>query len=635
MRHLPLGGLLILLFTTLPHAADERLLDALRRADSAAVRALLASGADPNLRDSTGATALMYAALYGSMNDMTLLIDRKADVNAANAAGATALMWAAHDAARVRFLVDHGASVNARTRTDATALIVAARLGNATVMRTLIAHGADLKSDRTALVAAAYSRGSPEVEQVLMNAGVPTRDPAQLTTILGAQAGEHMINVGFTERLLKAGAAPPEHDIKVRAFSAPLLGYAALEYGVPVTRMLLDRGVDPNRRATRGVTPLMMAAAAPEPDPPVVQLLIDRGADLGARDDSGRTALDWALLQGETTTAQLLRKAGGQSMAPPFSGPTPPAAPRAPKGAVEAALARLQPAGPKFVEGARCVSCHHQTLPAIAVALARARGATVDAQLARHPDDAALRLWGPSRDEVLLGRIFGISIGGFVGTAAYALVGFAEEKSPSNLLTDALAIGLAAQQAADGSWNVGDIRPPLFDTSPIHYTALAIGGLQQYMPPGRREEAALRIARGREFLGKAVPRYTQEEAFKLLGLIWSNASGSEIGRQRDRVLALQLADGGWAQRSTMGSDPYQTGQVMYALHASGVPATSTAYKRGVDYLLRSQLEDGTWFVRSRGFAFQQYFETGFPHGTDQFISAAATAWAAIALTYAM
>jgi len=634
MRRLSFGGLLILLLTVRPHAADERLLDALRRADSATVRAMLASGADPNVRDSTGATALMYAILYGSLDDMTLLIDRKADVNAANATGATALMWAAYDAAKVSFLVEHGASVNARTRTDTTPLIVATRLGNVAAMRTLIARGADVTSDRAALVSAAHSRGGSDVEQVLTNAGVPTRDPAQLRTIAGAQAGEHMINVGFTERLLKAGAAPPENDIRVRTFSAPLVGFAALEYGVPVTRMLLDRGVDPNRRGTRGVTPLMMAAAAPEPDPAVVQLLIDRGADPGARDDDGRTALDWALLQGETATAQLLRKAGGQSTTP-ASGPRPPAAPRGPKAAVEAALARLQPSGPKFVEGARCISCHHQTLPAMAVALARARGATVDAELAQHPGDATLRLWGPSRDELLLGRIYGISIGGFVGTAAYALAGFAEEKSPSNLLTDALAIGLAAQQAADGSWNVGDIRPPLFDTSAIHYTALAIGGLQQYMPPGRRQETAERIDRAREFLRRAAPRYAQEEAFKLLGLIWSKASASEIDRQRDRLLALQRSDGGWAQRSTMGSDAYQTGQVMYALHASGVPATSTAYTRGVDYLLRSQLEDGTWFVRSRGFAFQQYFETGFPHGTNQFISAAATAWAVMALTYAM
>ena len=53
------------------------------------------------------------------------------------------------------------------------------------------------------------------------------------------------------------------------------------------------------------------------------------------------------------------------------------------------------------------------------------------------------------------------------------------------------------------------------------------------------------------------------------------------------------------------------------------------------YLLRTQLEEGTWFVRSRAFGFQPYFESGFPHGPNQFISASATAWAAIALAYGL
>lgn len=85
----------------------------------------------------------------------------------------------------------------------------------------------------------------------------------------------------------------------------------------------------------------------------------------------------------------------------------------------------------------------------------------------------------------------------------------------------------------------------------------------------------------------------------------------------------------------MRTDPYQTGQVLYALRASGVVPTTPAYQQGAQYLLRTQLEDGTWFMQSRGFAFQPYFETGFPHGTNQFISAAATSWAAIALAYTM
>ena len=100
-------------------------------------------------------------------------------------------------------------------------------------------------------------------------------------------------------------------------------------------------------------------------------------------------------------------------------------------------------------------------------------------------------------------------------------------------------------------------------------------------------------------------------------------------------MALQREDGGWAQLPTMAADAYATGEALHALHASGMSATNRVYQRATAYLLRTQLEDGTWFVRSRAFGFQPYFETGFPHGTDQFISASATSWATIALSHTL
>jgi hypothetical protein len=56
-----------------------------------------------------------------------------------------------------------------------------------------------------------------------------------------------------------------------------------------------------------------------------------------------------------------------------------------------------------------------------------------------------------------------------------------------------------------------------------------------------------------------------------------------------------------------------------------------AYRKGVQFLLTTQLADGSWFVRTRAHPVQVYFESGFPHGHDQFISAAATNWATLAL----
>jgi len=120
-----------------------------------------------------------------------------------------------------------------------------------------------------------------------------------------------------------------------------------------------------------------------------------------------------------------------------------------------------------------------------------------------------------------------------------------------------------------------------------------------------------------------------------MGLVWSHAPSTEISVQASRLSALQRESGGWAQLPTMAADAYATGEALYALQVSGMSARGSTYKKGINFLLRTQLDDGTWFVRSRAFGFQPYFESGFPHGTDQFISASATAWATIALSYAL
>ena len=82
------------------------------------------------------------------------------------------------------------------------------------------------------------------------------------------------------------------------------------------------------------------------------------------------------------------------------------------------------------------------------------------------------------------------------------------------------------------------------------------------------------------------------------------------------------------------SDAYATATTLYTLHELGIAPSDAAYRRGVDYLLRTQLSDGSWHVASRAPKFQPYFQSGFPHDHDQWISASATAWATMALSYA-
>src|SRR5215472_13360106 len=123
-----------------------------------------------------------------------------------------------------------------------------------------------------------------------------------------------------------------------------------------------------------------------------------------------------------------------------------------------------------------------------------------------------------------------------------------------------------------------------------------------------------------------------DRALRLMGLGWSGARTELIQSAARDLVAAQRPDGGWSQTATLTSDAYATGQALTALQASGaVKSSELVCERASQFLLKTQLADGSWYVRSRAVPLQPYFESDFPHGHDQWISAAATAWATRAL----
>lgn len=76
-----------------------------------------------------------------------------------------------------------------------------------------------------------------------------------------------------------------------------------------------------------------------------------------------------------------------------------------------------------------------------------------------------------------------------------------------------------------------------------------------------------------------------------------------------------------------------TTPLMYAVVNAEADCVKLLLEKGaeVQYLLKTSKPDGTWHVQTRVFPFQKYFESGFPYGKDQWISAAATSWAVMAL----
>jgi hypothetical protein len=144
-----------------------------------------------------------------------------------------------------------------------------------------------------------------------------------------------------------------------------------------------------------------------------------------------------------------------------------------------------------------------------------------------------------------------------------------------------------------------------------------------------------RIDKARNWLTQTKPEANEEKAFQLLGLIWCNGDKKFIAQQAKKLLAEQHADGGWSQLDSLKSDAYATGQSLYALNQSGqLNVTETAYQKAIAFLLKTQLADGSWHVKTRSYPFVPYISSGFPHGDDQFISAAGTNWAIIALMIA-
>jgi squalene cyclase len=213
---------------------------------------------------------------------------------------------------------------------------------------------------------------------------------------------------------------------------------------------------------------------------------------------------------------------------------------------------------------------------------------------------------------------------------------WASGHSPDTV-TDAAIVSVAPGQYPDGHWQryAGAVRSPTGE-SPIVWTAEAVLALQRYGIPARAAELRERVVRAAAWLQKAKPRNTYQHALQLLALSAAAVEKDAVKKVADSLLAQQRSDGGWAGNANLASDAHSTGLALHALRETAfLSTTGLAHRRGVQYLLSTQYPDGSWHVRSRAVGFQPYFQSGFPFEHDQWISAAATGWAAEALARSM
>ena len=191
-------------------------------------------------------------------------------------------------------------------------------------------------------------------------------------------------------------------------------------------------------------------------------------------------------------------------------------------------------------------------------------------------------------------------------------------------------------------WQGNSARLPS-EGSSFTTSYVALRGLTAFRTADQEEQFERRREQVRQWLVRTSARDNEDRVFRLLGLKLAGAGPGDVDAAVTDLTNNQRDDGGWAQliagdepSTATQSDAYATGTALVALHqAGGVNTRDPVYQRGMRYLLRTQQPGGTWHVVTRSKPFQAYFETGFPYGKDQFISSAATAWAATALGLAI
>lgn len=270
-----------------------------------AVRALAGSGADLNLVDPDGTTALTLAIINGHFDSAVALLEKGADPNVADKNGMTPL-YAAVDMNTIQTVWGRPMPL-LEDATDPVGMV-----------RSLLAHGADPNVPLKRPILGRHTRntGDPSLSQgtTALARAAKSGDARLMKVLLEGGANPHLTQGDLTTVVMIAATGGGQ---RVYPGSASVSTPATEEDSLAAIKLVAETGVDLDAFNVNGDTAIHRAAARGADS--IVAYLAERGARLDTKDRRGRTPLDVALGVGggggrggppqvRKSTAELLRR---------------------------------------------------------------------------------------------------------------------------------------------------------------------------------------------------------------------------------------------------------------------------------------------------------------------------------------
>lgn len=274
--------------------------------DERMVGLLIKRKADPNQKEKKGleGTPLMYSSVNPTVSIASRLIKAGADVNSIDVNKDPAINWAAYygNIGLMRLLIKHGADLMMQSK-HGTSLDVGLRLWHSDSVMDVFRStkfNKSVNSQTNALLYAIKGNDLDGVRKLLQSGAAANAKDGLGTPLLqiAAEAGY----VAITQLLLTHGADPNQMN---RVGQVPL-AFATRFHHLEIVKLLLESGADPNLTGEHyRLTPLMGAAVGGDKE--IGRLLLEAGARMSVTDSVNQcTALHWAMFYGNILFAKML-----------------------------------------------------------------------------------------------------------------------------------------------------------------------------------------------------------------------------------------------------------------------------------------------------------------------------------------